>query len=101
MLCYRMHTKLYMPASLECWITRLAGDDDCCSRKRLLRQARRPHQERIDGPRAEAAFADRPDDERLSAAHVAGGEHFSQRGLVVGGVGAHIAARVEFDAESL
>jgi hypothetical protein len=30
------------------------------------RQIGRAHQERVDRPRAEAAFADRPDDERLA-----------------------------------
>jgi hypothetical protein len=33
-----------------------------------------PHQEQIDFTGALAAFADRPDDQRLAAAHVAGSE---------------------------
>ena len=65
------------------------------------RQVRRPHQELVDRPRAQTAFADRPDHERLAAAHVAGGEHIRHRGLIVRCVGAHIAARVEIDAERL
>ena len=39
------------------------------------RQVRRSHQEFVDGARALAAFADRPDHQRLAAAHVAGGKH--------------------------
>src|SRR6202022_5182241 len=65
------------------------------------REVRRPHQELIDRPRAEAPLADRPDDERLSAAHVAGGKHVRPRGLVISGVGPHIAALVEIAAERL
>jgi hypothetical protein len=58
------------------------------------RQIRRAHQKLADGAGAEAAFADRPDDERLAAAHVAGGEHVGPRGLIIRGVGPRIAARV-------
>ena len=41
---------------------------------RLPRQHRRAHQRLVDGSRALAALADRPDDQRLAAAHVAAGE---------------------------
>ena len=51
--------------------------------KLLPRQIRLPHQERVDRAGAQAAFADRPHHQRLAAAHVAGGEHVGQRGLVV------------------
>jgi hypothetical protein len=67
----------------------------------LPRQIRLPHQKRVDRARAQASLADRPHDERLPAAHVAGGKHVRPRGLVVGHVGAHIAALVEIDAEHL
>ena len=43
--------------------------------RRSPRQRRRSHQELVDGARSLAAFADRPDHQRLAAAHVAGGEH--------------------------
>src|SRR5207245_8816055 len=55
-----------------------------CLKKKLPRQIRLPHQKLIDGPRAEAALADRPHHERLAAAHVAGGEHVRPRGVIVG-----------------
>ena len=58
-------------------------------------------QKLIDGAGANAPLPNRPDDERLAAAHVAGGKHLSQRGLVIGGVGPHVAALVEIDAKRL
>jgi hypothetical protein len=67
----------------------------------LPRQIRLPHQEAVDRLRAEAAFADGPNRQRLASAHVACREHLRQRGLVVGHVGADIASRVELDAELL
>ena len=59
------------------------------------RQRRRSHQELVDRVRALAAFADRPDDQRLAAPHVAGGKHLVDRRAIVVGVGAHIAALIE------
>jgi hypothetical protein len=60
-------------------------------RRRVLpRQVRRSHQKLIDRPRAQPPLPDRPDDERLAAAHVAGGEYVRPRGLIVCGIGPHI-----------
>ena len=70
-----------------------------CSR--LSAAARRAHQELVDRVRGLAAFADRPDHQRLAAAHVAGGEDLVERGLVVVGVGLDVAARVEREPERL
>ena len=42
-------------------------------------QTRRTHQEFVDRPRRAAALGDRPDDQRLAALHVAGGEHAAAR----------------------
>src|SRR5665213_1695860 len=53
----------------------------------LARQLARSHQEFVDRARALAPFADRPHDERLAAAHVAGGEHAIDAGAVVVGAG--------------
>ena len=47
-----------------------------------------------------AAFCDGPDDERLTAAHIAGSEDAVDRGHVVG-VGGDVAALVESDAKLL
>src|SRR4051812_17745847 len=47
-----------------------------------------------------AAFVDGPDDERLTAAQVAGGEDAFQAGHVVA-AGLHVAARIELEAELL
>ena len=46
------------------------------------RQQRRAHQELIHRARALAAFADRPDHQRLAATHVAGGEYLGDAGRV-------------------
>src|SRR5712672_2873122 len=59
--------------------------------RQLSRQVRRCHPQLVDRPRAEAPHPDRPHDERLAAAHVAGGERVGPRGLIVGGVGPYIA----------
>src|SRR5665213_3284040 len=67
----------------------------------LARQLARSHQEFVDRARALATFADRPHDERLAAAHVAGGEHAIDAGAVVVGAGPRIAARVARDAERI
>src|SRR6266542_5052839 len=61
------------------------------------RQEARPHQEFVDRAGALPAFADRPDDQRLAAPHVAGGEDRGYRGLIIERVGGDIAARVELD----
>ncbi|ABA48089.1 hypothetical protein BURPS1710b_3715 [Burkholderia pseudomallei 1710b] len=71
---------------------------------RSARQLRAAHQVRVDRARALAAFADRPDDERLAAAHVARGEHLVDRRVVRAialGARARVAARVLRDAERL
>ena len=47
-----------------------------------------------------AAFGDGPDDQRLAAAHVAGGEDAGDGGHVVG-VGSNVAAAVERHAQLL
>src|SRR5580700_12131924 len=62
----------------------------------LTRQQRRSHQKLVDRVRGLAAFADRPDDERLAATHVAGGKDLVERGAVVVGRGGDVAALVEF-----
>ena len=51
------------------------------------RQDARAHQMLVDRARRLAALADRPDDQRLAAPHVAAGEDLVDRGLVVAGVG--------------
>ena len=81
-------------------MTEMVETGECLVRCRLPRQVRLPHQERVDRARAQAALADRPHHQRLAAAHVAGGEHVRPRGLVVGDVGADVAALVEIDARA-
>src|ERR1700683_5334166 len=63
----------------------------------LAGQRARSHQEFIDGAGALAAFADRPDHQRLASAHIARGEYFGLGSTIVHGVGFHIAAWVEGD----
>src|SRR5258706_9318067 len=61
------------------------------------RQVGASHQESVDLARALAALANGPHDERLAAAHVAGGEYLRDRGRVATGtVGGRldVAARV-------
>src|SRR4030095_1371787 len=65
----------------------------------LPRQERLAHQEQVDRARALATFANRPHDERLSAPHVARGEHLRHRRLVVVGVCPDVAAGVARNAE--
>src|SRR5262245_57932883 len=65
--------------------------------RRSARQKARTHQELVDRAGALPPFTDRPDDQRLAAPHVAGGEEFGDRGPVVDRVGADIAAGVELD----
>src|SRR5713226_6386676 len=52
------------------------GSQRCSTFGRLSRQLGKSHQELIHRARALSAFPDRPDDERLAPAHIAGGEHF-------------------------
>ena len=47
------------------------------------------------------ALADRPHHQRLAAPHVAGGEDLRVRGLILVGVGLHVAARIELEPERL
>src|SRR5690349_13569664 len=56
------------------------------------------HQELIDGSRSFAAFVNRPDDQRLSAAEVARGEDAGATRHVVA-VGFDVPAAVDFEAE--
>src|SRR3970040_2076897 len=51
-------------------------------RASLARQLREPHQELVDGTGALPALANRPDDQRLAAPHVAGGENLWHRRYV-------------------
>src|SRR6476619_8129256 len=48
-----------------------------------------------------SAFADRPDDKRLTAPHVAARKDFVERALVGAYVGGDVAALIESDAELL
>ena len=66
----------------------------------VLLQAGAAHEEFVDAGGGFAAFGDGPDDQRLAAAHVAGGEDSWDRAHVVR-VRGDIAARVEIDAELL
>src|SRR5262249_32421520 len=73
-----------------------------CSRSNNLlrlsaRQKARTDQEFVDGACALSAFADRPDDQRLAAPHVAGGEELGDRGAVVDRAGADIATGIQLD----
>src|SRR5438094_6950157 len=67
----------------------------CCS----ARQRRRAHQKLVDRVRGLAPFADRPDHQRLSALHVAAGEHFGIGAAIGDRVGLDVAARVELELE--
>ena len=66
--------------------TRLSARSDELRRaktsRRSARQGGRSHQELVDRVRGLAALADRPDDQRLAAPHVAGGEHLRHRRLI-------------------
>src|SRR3546814_7936890 len=57
---------------------------------RLTRQLRNAHEVLIHRPGALAALADRPDHQRLAAAHVAATEDVGRGGGVVGDVGLHV-----------
>src|SRR6185436_11119393 len=61
----------------------------------LPRQGAGAHEVLVDGAGALAAFADRPHDQRLTAAHVAAGEDVRDRGLVVRHVSLDVATRIE------
>src|SRR6185295_1615631 len=65
----------------------------------LARQLGRAHQEFVDGARALAALAYRPDDQGLAAARVAGGKQLRDRRSIMLGVGLDVAARIVFDAQ--
>ncbi len=65
----------------------------------LSGQLRAAHQRQVDRARALTPFANRPDDQRLAAPRVAGGEYLGHRRAVVVDVRAHVAARVALDAE--
>ena len=62
-------------------------------------QLSRTHQVLVDGVGGLAAFADRPDDQRLATAHVAGREDLVDRRAIVLHVRCHVLAAVEIDAE--
>src|SRR4051812_50087651 len=59
------------------------------------RQHALAHQVLVDRACGLPAFADGPDDERLSAPHVARHEDLVAGGSIIGVVGAHVAAPVE------
>ena len=63
------------------------------------RQHRRAHQRLVDRARGLAAFADRPDDQRLAAAHVAGRIEPVDPGPVVAVVGGDIGRAAAVDVE--
>src|SRR5690606_28030710 len=65
---------------------------------RLARQLAHPHQCLVHRPRALAAFADGPDDQRLAAAHVAAREDLLLRRGIAKRVGFDVAAIGELDA---
>src|SRR5262249_23953632 len=65
---------------------------------RTRREARLAHEVGVDAARRLAAFPDRPDDERLTAPHVAAREHAGHARLVVRSDG-DVAALVELHAE--
>ena len=67
----------------------------------LDRQLRAAHQILIDCSGALPPFANRPDYQRLSASHVASGEDFIDRGLIIVGTGGNIAALVQGHAQIL
>src|SRR6185312_3605084 len=58
----------------------------------LARQRRRSHQEFVNRMRALAAFADRPDDQRLAAPDVARRKHLRHRGEIAICIRADVAA---------
>src|SRR5690606_22553052 len=70
-------------------------------RRALARQFARAHQRFVDGPGGLAAFADRPDDEALPAAHVAAGEDVRLARGVASRAGGDIAASVQSDARAV
>src|SRR5438093_12173155 len=62
------------------------------------RQYRLAHQVVVDAPGGVAAFGDRPDDERLAAAHISRREYARDTRHLVA-VRLHVAASVQLDAE--
>src|SRR5208337_813936 len=83
------------PSQITHWGTSIIG-----STGRRLRQLACPSEESIDALCGFAAFGDGPDNQRLAAAHIAGGEYAGNARHVIG-VGRHVAARVERHAELL
>src|SRR5687767_12186786 len=67
----------------------------------LARQLRTTHQEFIHRPRALPTFADRPHHERLTPAHVAGGEDLRERSAIVLGIRGDVASRIAADRKLL
>src|SRR5436190_13659836 len=63
----------------------------------LSRQFGFAHEIFIDGARRLTAFADRPDDQRLALADIAGSENLVERSPVVIGIGFDIAALVALE----
>src|SRR6266853_1167531 len=89
------------PAARMTMFTKSGGNSAGC---RLSRQLGKTHQRLVDRASALAAFADRPHDERLAAAHVARGENLGNRSDVAAfsiGRRLGVAARVLLDAERL
>ena len=58
-----------------------------------------PHEELIHPMGGAAAFRDGPDDQGLSAAHVAGSEYLGTRRTIIEDGCLHIAARIEIDTQ--
>ena len=79
-----------------CWDCRCRIDPP--ARSPSARQEGRAHQELVDRAGALPSLADRPDDQRLAAPHIARGEQFRHRGPVIERIGRDVAARVERDA---
>src|SRR6202035_3473337 len=67
------------------------------SQRWLAWQCARSHEELIDGTGALAAFADGPNHQRLTAAHVARGEQAIARGAIVDRICQHIPRLIEVD----
>src|SRR5918993_3502124 len=61
------------------------------------RQHARAHQVLVDGARRLPTLADRPDDQRLAAPHVARHEHLWRRGAIIAVVRGDVPAPVELD----
>src|SRR5215831_36394 len=80
----------------KCDSVRYASWDDY-ERTGLLGQLRLTLEKHVDITRCRPTFRDRPYDQRLAAAHIAGGEKAGNGGRVTGCF--HVAAGIELDPE--